>query len=637
MTAFLRRAALALALLAAVAARADTVLETARFRLHLASTGALSVEDKAAHAVWTQPALPVRVSEIASASGELRFTVNETLHVRIVPSSDAVDFHLEAAPDASVEGLEFPAGFTLANADSAQTLLLPYCAGFAIPFAMKNRADLERIGGYYETGVDQGGLMMPWIATTDGKTGCLMSVRTPYDSRMRVWTDDRGYQYAVAWKNTHGRFGYTRVVRYHFRADGGAVALCKTYRDEAKADGLLVTLKEKRQRVPSLDRFLGALSLWIAEWPDLSLIKQMKAADIDRLLVSYHVTGPIPAGITNRVGHNTTYEAIDRTFAAELHQLGYLAGRYDYYRTIYPPSDSGRGGNGWVMRFTGYPEQLALDENGRIRAGFQGGNAPAGAQPRGHRCSKCQYELARIYIPLDVDRVGYDARLLDAVCAVRWQECYSSAHPVTREQDMLWRCKQLEVAMDNAQLTGTEHMGFWAVPHAIYAEAPTTFVRFAPYREAFNGSSFAPPASYSNVVLDERIRFPLWQLVFHDAMVITNRWTFTANRYTDEKIWDKEDLINLLHGQMPTFMLDRANFERNAAHFAHTAKTVGAWNARTGYEEMIDFRWLAADGSVQQAVYASGANVIVNFGSTEFTLPSGEKIAPRGHLTRERL
>ena len=232
------------------------------------------------------------------------------------------------------------------------------------------------------------------------------------------------------------------------------------------------------------------------------------------------------------------------------------------------------------------------------------------ALPRGHRCSKCQYEMAQAYIPLDVDRVGYDARLLDAVCAVSWQECYSPAHPVTREEDMRWRRKQLQVAMDNAQITGTEHIGFWAVPDAVYAEAPTTFVRLARYREAFNGSSFAPPESYSTAVLDERIRFPLWQLVFHDAVIITNRWTFTANRYTDEKIWDKEDLINLLHGQMPTFMLSRANFDANTAHFVRTAQSVGRWNARIGYEELTDFRWLTSDGSVQQATYDSGANIV---------------------------
>lgn len=640
MTVRLRRALLLTGLLlTALSVRAELSLETPRFRLHLADNGALTVEDKAAHATWRQPAPSVRVGAavLDHAAGELRFTVNESIRVRIAPGVEHIDLHLEAAPDATIEGLEFPAGFTLADASAAQTLLLPHCAGLAIPFAMKDRPDLERVKGTYENGIDQSGLMMPWIAATDGRAGCLMSVRTPYDSRMKVWTDDHGYQFSVAWKNTKGRFGYTRTVRYHFRAEGGAVALCKAYRDEVKADGLLVTLKEKRQRVPGLDRFLGALSFWFVEWPDIRLLEEIKAAGVDRALASYHVTGPLPAGVVNRYGRNTTYEAMDRAFAQKIHALGFLAGRYDYYRTIFPPNDAGRGGNGWIMRAIGYPEQLALDEKGAIRAGFQGANAAPGALPRGHRCSKCQYDLAQAYIPLDVDRVGYDARLLDAVCAVSWQECYNPAHPVTRTEDMLWRRKQLEVAMENGQITGTEHMGFWAVPHAIYAEAPTTFVRFARYREAFNGTSFAPPESYSTAVLDERIRFPLWQLVFHDAMVITNRWTFTGNRYTDESVWAKEDLINLLHGQMPTFMLDRANFEKNAAHFARTAKTVGAWNARTGYEEMTDFRWLTADGSVQQAVYASGANVIVNFGRAEFTLPTGEKIAPHSHLTRERL
>ncbi len=615
-----------------------TILETEHFRIELAEGGALTVVDKAAAQTWRQPGLPVQITGMHATADELRYIINGAWTVRVVPATDYIDLRVEGDADSSIEGLEYPAGFTVASSGASgdQQLLLPHCAGLAIPFAMKERPDLKPLIGYFENGIDQSGLTMPWIATTDGRTGCLMSVRTPYDSRMKMWTDPKGFQYGVAWKNTKGRFGYSRLVRYHFRKEGGAVALCKAYRQEAQADGLLVTLREKSRKIPAIDRFLGAISLWMVEWPDLEFIEKMKSAGIERMLVNYHVTAPPPAGTVNRYGHNTTYEAMDRAFAGELHRLGYLAGRYDYYRTIFPPSDAGRGGNGWIMRFVGYPEQLAVDAQGKIRAGFQGTNADPKALPRGHRCSKCQYEMAQAYIPLDVDRVGYDARLLDAVCAVSWQECYSPAHPVTREEDMRWRRKQLQVAMDNAQITGTEHIGFWAVPDAVYAEAPTTFVRLARYREAFNGSSFAPPESYSTAVLDERIRFPLWQLVFHDAVIITNRWTFTANRYTDEKIWDKEDLINLLHGQMPTFMLSRANFDANTAHFVRTAQSVGRWNARIGYEELTDFRWLTSDGSVQQATYDSGANIVVNFGVREFTLPSGAVVAAQDFLTSEK-
>lgn len=622
--------------LASVLPGAATV-ETARLRLTLGDGGALTVVDKTAGTTWRQPALPVRVSDVQAADDVLTFRLNETMSVRVVPDGARIDLDLSADPAADVAGLEYPAGFTLERPAADQQLVLPHCAGFVIPFAMKDRADLARVTGNYTPDIGQGGLMMPWIATTDGRAGCLMLLRTPYDSRMKVWTDDAGYQYAAGWHNTKGRFGYTRQVRYHFNADGGPVALCKIYREEAKAAGLLVTLREKSKTIPAIDRFLGAISLWLVEWPDLALIKEMKAAGIERALVSYHVTGPLPPGTVNRYGHNTTYEPMDRAFTGELHSLGYLAGRYDYYRTIYPPEDSGRGGNGWIMRFIGYPEQLVLDEKGAIRPGFQGANRPpAGAPIRGNRCAKCQYEMAQAYIPLDVDRAGYDARLLDAVCAVDWQECHHPAHPVTREEDMRWRVKQLRVAMDNAQVTGTEHLASWAVPHTVYAEAPTTFVRFASYREAFNGTSFTPPDSFSTAVLDERIRFPLWQLVFHDAVVITNRWTFTANRYTDERIWAKEDLVNLLHGQMPTFMVDAANFRANAAHFARTAQTVGRWNAEIGYEEMTDFRWLSDDGSLQETTYASGRSVVVNFGAKEQTLSDGQRVPAGGFVFRTR-
>lgn len=612
-------------------------LETARFRLELGDGGSLAVLDKASGVAWRQPALPVRVTAVRATATELAFTLDDRWAVRVVPGDSGIDLEIDGPPDASVEGLEYPAGFVVDRPSGGQQLVLPHCAGLVVPFAMAQRADLARLNGYYSTDIGQGGLMMPWIATTDGSAGSLMLVRTPFDSRMKVWSGAERYDYAVNWRDTKGRLGYARQVRYHFSASGGAVALCKFYREEARAAGLLVTLREKSRTIPGIDRFLGALSLWFADWPDLDLIRDMKAAGIDRALISYHVTGPLPAGTVNRYGHNTTYEPMDRAFTTQLRALGYLAGRYDYYRTIYPPEDSGRGGNGWIMRFTGYPEQLALDEHGRIRAGFQGATRTAEAPVRGHRCSKCQFEMAQVYIPVDVDRTGYDARLLDAVCAVDWQECYSPAHPVTREEDMRWRRRQLQVATTNAQITGTEHLASWAVPDTVYAEAPTTFVRLAGYRESFNAQSFTPPESYRSAVLDERIRFPLWQLVFHDATVITNRWTFTGNRYTDATIWDRENLINLLHGQMPTFMLDRANFEANRERFVRTAQSVGRWNAAIGYEEMTDFRWLTPDGSVQQAIYASGANAIVNFGQTAFTLPSGESIAPGGYLTRERL
>ncbi len=56
---------------------------------------------------------------------------------------------------------------------------------------------------------------------------------------------------------------------------------------------------------------------------------------------------------------------------------------------------------------------------------------------------------------------------------------------------------------------------------------------------------------YLNIDLNERVRAPLWDLVFHDAVVSTWRWNFTPDRYGDPKRWDKHDLFHVLGGDMP--------------------------------------------------------------------------------------
>jgi hypothetical protein len=453
---------------------------------------------------------------------------------------------------------------------------------------------------------------------------------------MEVRDDAEGYAFSTLWHDSHQQFNYTRKVRYEFVSEGGIVALCKRYRQHAEETGLLVTLKEKRKEAPQLDQFLGAISFWIVDWPDIDLLKQMKADGIERALINYHSTEGFPEGTVNRIGKNVTYEPMDMDFTDQLHELSYLAGRYDYYRTIYPPNDPGlqtTDGNLWIMRMIGYPEQLAKDPDGAIVPGFGARGAVSDELIRGHRCSKCQADMALAYIPVDLQRTGYDARLLDAVCAVEWKECYDPEHPVTREQDMQYRLKQLSIPTRFGQITGTEGLASWAVPTTIYGEGPTTFTRF--FRriggQQLKTTPRDMPEEYREVVLNERLRAPLWQLVFHDATIITNRWNITANRYTDESYWDQEDLINLLHGQMPTFLTTKEDYAKTGKRIAETFKTVCDWNSKIGYEEMTNFEWLTEDATVQKVTYESGRSVIVNFGKKSHKLANGDIVKGRNY------
>ena len=93
---------------------------------------------------------------------------------------------------------------------------------------------------------------MPWIGVDAGPVGGLMLLTTPYDAQMKVSADPHGYQFSASWQAVKGRFGYTRSVRYYFVADGGMVALCKLYRDYAKAQGLLASAIKEGLRPESV-------------------------------------------------------------------------------------------------------------------------------------------------------------------------------------------------------------------------------------------------------------------------------------------------------------------------------------------------------------------------------------------------
>jgi hypothetical protein len=499
---------------------------------------------------------------------------------------------------------------------------------------MKDSPYLRKvIDSPFDANFSETGLIMPWIGVTDGTAASMALITTPFDGTVKINTDAKGYQPTLRWLNSKGHLAYERNVRFHFSGSGGYVALCKLYRKIAAEQGLLVSLKEKARKAPALERFIGAMSFWIVDWPDVSFLEEMKAAGIERALISYHVDSRrIPPAVRSRPGLYPVYEAVDREFAQKIQHLGYLAGKMDYYRTIYPPSMQ-RGQ--WIMRRTGYPEQCALDPNGKPWPGF--GARPGAAEVMCHRCSLRQYQMAEVSIPSDVDRVGYDARFVDTLASVALHECFDPAHPETRTEDMQNRFKLLALMRDYGLIAGTEYFGSWAVPAAHYGESPMTYLRFftntMSMRDQLTPVPIPVPPEYREVALNERIRAPLWQLVFHEAAIVTGRWDWTANRFADKRDWDKEMLIYLLHGTMPTMLTDRADFTANKDRFVRNYQTVCKWNQLTGYEEMTDHRWLAGEGTVQQVTYESGRRVVVNFGTTDYRTPEGKIVPASGFLT----
>jgi hypothetical protein len=154
-----------------------------------------------------------------------------------------------------------------------------------------------------------------------------------------------------------------------------------------------------------------------------------------------------------------------------------------------------------------------------------------------------------------------------------------------------------------------------------------------PYRVPDSGRAMQKiwtdvPPDVAKFQLGYAYRLPLWELVYHDAVVAQWYWGDYNNKLPS--LWDKRDLFNVLYCTPPMFMFNRKLWEEQRDRFVKSYKTVCPVARAVGYAEMTDHRFLTPDRSVQQTVFAGGVTVTVNFGDKPFRLPDGKEVAAGG-------
>ena len=117
-------------------------------------------------------------------------------------------------------------------------------------------------------------------------------------------------------------------------------------------------------------------------------------------------------------------------------------------------------------------------------------------------------------------------------------------------------------------------------------------------------------------MVNESLRIPLWELVYHDCSVNYPYWCDHNSKVMPQ--WDKRDLFNCLYGTSPMFLFNESNWENYKHRFAQSYKTAATVAKMTGYEQMVDHRYLTDDMTVQQTVFSNEVRVTVNFGDREY-------------------
>lgn len=482
------------------------------------------------------------------------------------------------------------------------------------------------------------GLSMPWIGMTDKEfeTGYMAIINTPDDCEINVKRVNKLISFEPVWLSQKGSFEYDRKITYWFFDQGGYVAQCKKYR-EYIWNGLPVppSLAEKQKRFPAIEKMIGAVHIYL--WDDAretSFAKEMKKAGINKAFILWnpnHPPYPEP-------GYDNSIKT-----------LGYLSGVYELFRDVHLrdtvgsiDSNNTKGTYLNRFRFPGLFKQVALvEKDGSYHySGFGYDTNPKAVLPL----------IPKLRTDREMKIYPHESFFLDGYLASGIFEDYSKENPLTRTDYKNAVIKMNEFFAERYHsIVGVEWGADYGIPTTAYAHGMMTLHHMLyaspnrnkkgsiyymgdwdnPSRPSIMVGEYVADEYYLKWAINEKIRVPLYQLVYHDAIVTTWRWDDASHHMPE--IWWKKDLFNMLYGTAPVWCLDRPRWEKFRNTFVESYRRLGPWLQKIGYDEMVSHRFVTADHKVQETQFSSGKRIMINFGDTDFI--DGEVIVPkRGYL-----
>ncbi len=371
---------------------------------------------------------------------------------------------------------------------------------------------------------------------------------------------------------------------------------------------------------------LAAVDGW-GDGCSLAMVEQLAAGGLDRLWLG----SPSWRGLRDRPD-----------LVARAVGLGYLIGPYDSFNAIHKPDQA----ESWeTAQFGGelYESGAIIMPDGSPRKGFQ---------KKGHMLSPL---ASRAAVEQRVTALMRELRcnswFIDCDAAGELYDDYSPQHPATQLDDMSARLSRMAWIRDTfkavigseggaAYAAGTIHFAHGMMTPVIGWGDPALTQRGSPF---YLGSYYPPDApavffaqvamkeEHRRIYADPRFRLPLYETVFHDALVATHQWGYGSLKFADPG--RTRELLELLYGVPPLYHLNRDEWaKRRALITAHYA-FFSPLHRHAGLLPMSDFQWLSDDHLVQRTAFGDDLDLIANFRAEPFTydgvLVPGHSIAAR--------
>jgi hypothetical protein len=606
------------------------ILENRQIRVIVSpKQGRITVKDKISGYTWVQPveepsntsepvfrkvkALPEPENGI-SFEADFGYTdkVRNTILVTLALKEDNADLEVSAFAlnvDQMVSNFQFLKPFLL-DTEQGVLAVADYCDGHLYPMRMKP---------FPRTWFEADRLDMPWVGVCDLKKGMgyILILETDDDAvvECRSYPAQGGDVFApqVIWRPRKKRYGYPRRMLYRFFPKGGYVSAAKAFRAYARDKGLLVTLKEKADRNPNVQRLFGAVDVWGDA--TLAFAREAKSLGVDKMLIH---------------GRSTPEEM------AAINQLGYLTSEYDNYTDIQPlePGKDPDSSHDLI------PEHVVLMEDDKRMTAWLTYDKKTQFMKR---CPTFWVPTAEIVIPKTLSQYPFLGRFIDVTTAEALYECYDPNHPLARTDKRHCGQQLLHYVSSLNLVLGGEHGIWWGVPYQDYIEGmmsgghyawPSGWLVHPKTQEEKFPMEVSSWADYMQWGIGHKWRAPLWELVFHDCVIPTWYWG-DSNDFLLEaapEITPKKNAFNVLYGTMPILWADKGgSWHTNREQFLRTCRNVCHLHKVLAPTEMVSHEFITEDHAVQRTRFSDGTQVMVNFGVKHYSarIDGQRRLLPR--------
>jgi len=626
---------------------ARATLENEKLTISLAADGSLTLTDKTTQVTWDvgRPLLigsadsdrPVEISgEVACTTDTIRYRAQDgsQFTLRLVGNPASVDYSVERSDSSQAVQLISKALAVTPGADDYYAV--PHRIGLML--RPEGAEPYTRHFGGYQTG----GYSMAMCGIVQQGSALLLSWPDPYTVITVDYTVAPAPELALSLALRKS----AQRIRLQPLGRGGYIEIAKAYRAIARERGYLVTLAEKLQANPKIERMFGAADFkpfaymplapntrWnkTDEWKTVLNFTFEECADlaehlhkdlgIDRAMLV--LNGWINGGYDNKhpdilpaaeaIGGNAGLVAC----AERTKRLGWLFGLHDNYADMYQDASS------WDESY------LMRNPDGSPRKGgvWAGGQCWL-------ICAKRAVELASRpqNIPGVKQLCAPDIYFSDVIFATPLYECHAPDHPMTMLDDQAAKEQLCDYIRQQVGLFGSEEGREWGVPHADYFEGLMS-----------HRTRWQQPD-------DTSIILPLFELVFGDAIPLYTHQSDRPSANMPEYI-----LGHILYAEMPVYDFGNHRYYREATAESQPvdksdAKTLYARGGRhclidqfikntyevlsplgrlTALMEMTDHQFLTENRLVERTRFGTDVKIVVNFSGENYTWQD-TVIPPRG-------